>query len=160
MIDPRPPGPEIVEQYQADTDWRQHAVCRGSDPALFFPERGADVKPAKAVCATCPVAADCLEYALGCTDRLAGIWGGTAESERRRMRRQRNGTAYGTTGARSTQALANRQRVLDALNGTPVSVPALAERLKLNEQTIRNHAQALAEDGMAEITRAGIRRAS
>jgi WhiB family redox-sensing transcriptional regulator len=60
---------------------------------LFFPERGASTTEAKAVCAGCPVTEDCLWFALGATDdrvpvQKFGIWGGTSERERRRLRRQ------------------------------------------------------------------------
>lgn len=71
-----------------DTTWKQHAECVGSDPDLFFPERGEDASQAKAICAVCPVRAACLNHALVAVERH-GIWGGTSERERRRMRRRR-----------------------------------------------------------------------
>jgi len=67
-----------------DGKWRRLAVCAGMDPALFYPERGEDVAQAKAICATCPVKAECLAYNL---HEKHGIWGGTSERERRRLRR-------------------------------------------------------------------------
>ena len=69
-------------------DWRQSAACRDTDPDLFFPERGASTKEAKAVCRGCEVRAECLEYALSHGEKF-GIWGGLSERERRRVRRQR-----------------------------------------------------------------------
>ena len=63
--------------YQA---WRDKAACRGADPDLFFPpEKGgkAQARKAKAICAPCPVKAECLAIA-----GPYGIWGGTAEGER------------------------------------------------------------------------------
>lgn len=86
-------------------DWRQRAACRGVNPELFFPKRGADRRSvdhrasiARAVCALCPVRLACLAVALGAEDthglplprpsQLAGIWGGTNERERRVLRRQ------------------------------------------------------------------------
>ena len=75
-----------------DQPWREQAACRGSDPELFFAERGANLphepNEAKAICATCPAKAPCLEYALQRPERY-GIWGGTAHKERLRIRRQR-----------------------------------------------------------------------
>jgi WhiB family redox-sensing transcriptional regulator len=68
------------------TDWQERAACRGADVALFFPERGEDVTAAKAVCATCPVRAQCLAHGM---NEKYGIWGGTSERERRNMRRAR-----------------------------------------------------------------------
>ena len=44
--------------------WQEQANCLGVDPDLFFPERGASTKEAKAVCRGCEVRAECLEYAL------------------------------------------------------------------------------------------------
>lgn len=73
-----------------DPDWIDDAACRtpagrGID---FFPGRGEDLKPAKAVCAICPVQVECLDHALTFPE-LHGIWGGASERERRRLRRQR-----------------------------------------------------------------------
>jgi WhiB family redox-sensing transcriptional regulator len=72
-------------------DWRHRAACRDNDPELFFPV--SDMGPgarqaerAKAVCARCPVRAQCLEYALD-NGLDHGIYGGTTESERRTLRR-------------------------------------------------------------------------
>jgi WhiB family redox-sensing transcriptional regulator len=68
--------------------WWEHGECRGMDPNLWFPERGEDSRPAKAVCAVCPVRTHCLEDALEHDDHF-GIWGGTSERERRRIRYNR-----------------------------------------------------------------------
>ena len=61
-------------------DWRTRAACRGMNTDMFFPERGdgAGVDVAKAVCGTCPVAADCLDEAINLPDGWGeiGIWGG------------------------------------------------------------------------------------
>jgi WhiB family redox-sensing transcriptional regulator len=46
------------------------------------------MRDAKALCAVCPVSADCLTYALP-EARLMGVWGGTSERERRRIRKSR-----------------------------------------------------------------------
>ncbi len=68
--------------------WQEAANCLGVDPDLFFPERGASTREAKAVCRGCEVRVDCLEYALAHGEKF-GIWGGLSERERRRVRRQR-----------------------------------------------------------------------
>ena len=68
--------------------WQEEANCLGVDPDLFFPERGASTREAKAVCRSCEVRVDCLEYALAHGEKF-GIWGGLSERERRRVRRQR-----------------------------------------------------------------------
>jgi WhiB family redox-sensing transcriptional regulator len=68
---------------ESDKSWRDLAACSGMDPALFYPERGEEVATAKAVCAVCPVQAECL--AAGLYEKF-GIWGGTSERERRKLR--------------------------------------------------------------------------
>lgn len=62
--------------------------CRGMDPDVFFPDRGESLAPAKQVCAECIVRDECLEFALDNRERF-GVWGGTSERERRRLRRAR-----------------------------------------------------------------------
>ena len=71
-----------------DRSWQVQANCLGVDPDLFFPERGASTREAKAVCRACVVQNECLEYALVNGEKF-GIWGGLSERERRRLRRQR-----------------------------------------------------------------------
>lgn len=76
-------GYAILEFDRAD--WVRHAECRGM-PELFFPQRGASTKEAKAVCAMCPVRQECLDHAIDVGEKF-GIWGGLSERERRRIRR-------------------------------------------------------------------------
>lgn len=65
--------------------WMAEGACVGTDPDLFFPPPGMHGdRPAKAICADCPVVDACLDYAL--TNHLDGIWGNTNGRERRRMR--------------------------------------------------------------------------
>lgn len=74
---------------EAETEtWQEFANCLGVDPDLFFPERGASTKEAKAVCRGCVVRDECLEFALENAEKF-GIWGGMSERERRRLRRER-----------------------------------------------------------------------
>jgi WhiB family redox-sensing transcriptional regulator len=75
-------------------DWWRSAACRDADPELFFPV-GAhgpardDIALAKAVCATCGVRRQCLQYALA-TRQPHGVWGGMTEDERQlHVRHQR-----------------------------------------------------------------------
>jgi WhiB family redox-sensing transcriptional regulator len=70
----------------ARPDWFKDAACRGVDPEFFFPERGGAWAHIKAVCDTCPVATQCLEYGLWERD---GVWGGKSGKERRAIRRGR-----------------------------------------------------------------------
>lgn len=68
--------------------WTVDAACAGSSPALFFSPKGNThlVRKAKAICDTCPVKDDCLEFGL--TEPI-GIWGGLTPKERRVVKRQR-----------------------------------------------------------------------
>ena len=72
-----------------EQSWRLDALCHepGYDLAAFYPERGQPTEPARAVCARCAVRDDCRDFAL--TEQIKhGIWGGTTERERRRLRRE------------------------------------------------------------------------
>ena len=74
------------------TDWRDLAACRDSDATLFFPvgTTGPAVQQtanAVAICSTCVVKEDCLQYALE-TNQESGVWGGYAEDDRRRRRKR------------------------------------------------------------------------
>jgi WhiB family redox-sensing transcriptional regulator len=64
------------------------ALCKGVDPALFYPEPYDDARDAKDVCKQCAVQVVCLEYSLA-TREKHGVWGGMTESSRRRLLRQR-----------------------------------------------------------------------
>jgi WhiB family transcriptional regulator, redox-sensing transcriptional regulator len=75
-----------------DPRWRAAANCFGADPELFFPQRGASVREAKAVCRGCTVREECLEFALMRGEKF-GVWGGLSERKRRRLRRQRREAA-------------------------------------------------------------------
>lgn len=71
-----------------DTDWMADGKCREVPPAVFFPSDGLGVQEAQRICADCPVANECLEYALA--NRIDhGVWGGRSERERRRILRRR-----------------------------------------------------------------------
>ena len=72
-------------------DWRHEAACREVDPELFFPIGTTgpaleQIETARRICTACHVARECLEFALA-TNQEAGIWGGTTEEERRKLRK-------------------------------------------------------------------------
>lgn len=76
--------------------WQASAACRGEDPAMFFPEKGDNgtAARAKAICADCPVMAECLAFAVARThNEDVGVWGGMSTSERREIRKQQKATA-------------------------------------------------------------------
>ena len=72
--------------------WQEQSACRSSDPEMFFPVGTTglaldNIERAKMICATCGVQDECLDYALN-TNQEAGVWGGYAEDERRRLRKR------------------------------------------------------------------------
>ena len=71
--------------YDQEFEWMQTGACREEDPDLFFPERGGDFAAPKEVCARCDVKDECLAYAMDNHIQF-GIWGGTSEHERRKLR--------------------------------------------------------------------------
>lgn len=85
----RVPLPSAGKMY-APQRWMTYARCRDVevDPDLFYPDRGGSstAEPAKRVCASCLVREPCLQFALDNDEKL-GVWGGTSEAERRKLRR-------------------------------------------------------------------------
>ena len=80
---------KLIEALAVDElSWQDYANCRGANADLFFPERGASTRKAKAICTACEVRSDCLDFALRAGEKF-GIWGGMSERERRRVRRER-----------------------------------------------------------------------
>jgi WhiB family redox-sensing transcriptional regulator len=79
----------ITTKLLQPVEWQSNARCHEADPEIFFPERGGSSKLARAVCSKCEVKTKCLEYALNNKEQF-GIWGGTSERERRKLRRERN----------------------------------------------------------------------
>ncbi len=76
---------------QTIADWRTHAACRNTDPALFFPIGTTgpaieQIRSAKAVCDACPAREPCLDFAMR-TRQDSGVWGGMTEDERHKLRR-------------------------------------------------------------------------
>lgn len=83
-----------IREHDWDSDdWRERSLCRETSPELFFPigttgDAVEQIEAARAVCAQCLARPECLEFALS-TNQEAGVWGGTTEEERRRIRRSR-----------------------------------------------------------------------
>ncbi|GMQ92542.1 MAG: WhiB family transcriptional regulator [Acidimicrobiia bacterium] len=81
----------LIDALQAegiDMAWQDFANCRGADPDLFFPERGASTRTAKSICRECSVQVECLEFAIVSSEKF-GIWGALSERERRKIRKER-----------------------------------------------------------------------
>lgn len=77
---------------QHDETWQARAACRGPQSIVFFPpsyverkdERIRREREAKAICRSCSVLGDCLDYALRIREPH-GIWGGLNEAERKQV---------------------------------------------------------------------------
>ena len=71
------------------------AACSEVDPELFFPQeieignrvvsKYTNLSRARKICSDCPLAMECLEYAL--RNHEIGIWGGTTEAQRDTIKR-------------------------------------------------------------------------
>lgn len=82
------PLPDLdVDPRRERPAWMHRAACRGHDPAPFFATTPTSRQAAIDICATCPVRAQCLDYALD-DPALTGVWGSTDDTQRRAMRRQ------------------------------------------------------------------------
>ena len=86
----------------ADYSWRETALCRDTDPELFFPVGTTgmalvQIDRAKQVCGECAARTACLDFALE-TNQDAGVWGGLSEEERRVIRRRRAAHARRAAG--------------------------------------------------------------
>ena len=89
-------------------DWREQAECKDDATAdLWFVPPGDrhGIAAAKAICRRCPVAAECLAEAMA-NPSIVGVWGGTTENERTKLRarapRQPKGIQHGTPGGART----------------------------------------------------------
>ena len=115
-------GPDFLNII-APPEWMAAGLCAEVDPDLFYPESGAPNRDAKRVCGGCEVRAECLAYALAHRERF-GVWGGTTERERRRMRR-----------APVTPAPDRRTGVIRQLAAT-FTDPEIAVRLGCSPRTV------------------------
>lgn len=77
----------------SDQHWIDQAACGSKVDDWMWHDYGKNDEPyalaeSKRSCDTCPVRAECLEYAL--ETGVSGIWSGTTEEMRRKMRRNRS----------------------------------------------------------------------
>lgn len=90
---PDRPEPAPARLFEPRPPWMQFASCRpeyADRPLdqwvdLFFPTRGQSNAEARAICAECPARQACADHGLA---EHHGVWGGTSERERRRLRRK------------------------------------------------------------------------
>jgi len=84
---------------RTDEPWRADAQCLDEDPDLWFPASENPTHPTwdepRALCAVCPVAAQCLDDALATETRSTrfGIRGGMGPDERDAEARKRSSVA-------------------------------------------------------------------
>ncbi|HJP64945.1 MAG TPA: WhiB family transcriptional regulator [Actinomycetota bacterium] len=67
--------------------WQTQARCREHDPEIFFAAGSRSERRAKAICGRCPVADQCLAFAIDSGVEF-GVWGGLSGSERSTLRRR------------------------------------------------------------------------
>ncbi len=84
----------LPKPLQDSYEWQYDAACIGADESVFFspeaergPRRRAREAIAKAMCAECPVARQCLEHALAVREPF-GVWGGLNINERENLLRE------------------------------------------------------------------------
>jgi hypothetical protein len=83
-------------------EWRSRAACRGRvDLDFIDPRTSAEAAECRALCAGCPVRAQCLAEALG-TGEAWGIWGGLDADEREPLAEQQGHPAPAVKPAHGT----------------------------------------------------------
>lgn len=107
-LTPSPAPRDFWDETDLDTGWKDKAACKGQTHLFFNPHvcdqrcdgpkgctagrqeegRYERIQKAKALCETCPVTDECLDYAL-VTEIKFGFWGGLTERQRRELRAQR-----------------------------------------------------------------------
>lgn len=73
--------------------WQDLAACREFTVERFYPPTDQDGDEAKAICFTCSVREECLDFALTAGERF-GIWGGMTPQERRYLMARRRRTTH------------------------------------------------------------------
>ena len=84
------PGLEEPSRHASVLRVWDEALCAQTDPELFFPERGQPSRKALAVCAACPVRAECREV-FGPLLTFGVVGGSTAMQRRGDRVRRRTG---------------------------------------------------------------------
>jgi WhiB family transcriptional regulator, redox-sensing transcriptional regulator len=84
-------------------DWQSQGACLNADPDVFFPisvagASATQIRTARAICAGCAVRSDCIDFAVE-NREIQGIWGGTTDDERKKLRRARARAGAATAAA-------------------------------------------------------------
>jgi hypothetical protein len=79
------------------TAFMTDAACRNHDTNLFVDETQTNIKEAQAICAQCPVATQCLEYAIQLPSNTIGIYAGHTTRQLNKLRTKTDMIRHGTT---------------------------------------------------------------
>lgn len=140
--------------------WRHESACRWIDPDLFWPVGESaparkQAEDAKAVCAGCPVRAQCLEWALE-AEQDFGVWGGMTERERRALHR-RKARSYGRGDVSALeQILTERLDLFEAARAKGLQPGQIARELGTNVQTVNNVLAVLAQRAQVDAASEGV----
>ncbi|MGY1773538.1 WhiB family transcriptional regulator [Blastococcus sp. SYSU D00813] len=128
-------------------------VCRQVDPELFFPEpqnalRAAGV--AKGLCGPCEFRDLCLQWALTAPEQY-GIWAGTTEQERRKMRDRLGLPQPPQYRSAAQMEKAQRAQLVRELSAAGVHPAEIAARVGLSERHVLRirHSAGIADDRVA-----------
>lgn len=81
---------EALDELMARPAWHADAACRDHPELDWFPTAGADSTTQRAICASCPVRAECLDESLRLTGYgtpVVGIWAGLGTRARKALQR-------------------------------------------------------------------------
>lgn len=112
-------------------DTRQ-AACYGIPTDMFFPrgDEQALLAAAKRVCRNCPIADACLQYAVA--NHMQGVWGGTSELERDRIR-------HGRPQPKRWTATASTRRRIVQLDAEGDTARQIGVKLGVSMRTVGRH---------------------
>lgn len=124
-------------------DWQASAACGGTNSHAFYKAKPSE---AKAICAGCPVRAECLYDAVD-TDVTDGIWGGYTRQERR---------ALPVLPTDRTAALNVLRQILAPADAEPDPVPSRSPaRRKKPAAKSKPQAVPVPREDVAELLRQG-----
>ena len=71
---------DVVLHPPPPRQWLDRAACVDVAISVFYPDDSGDVMEALLICGSCPVRAECLQYAVGARETY-GLWGGTTPEQ-------------------------------------------------------------------------------
>ena len=104
-----PRSPALQFGYEA---WLEGGACRPFPTAWWFSTDPGETAAANAICADCPVRAECLEFAVS-RPALLGVWAATKPAERAAIR----------NGAMPRQPAYAAMPMIGAAGGDPPRLP-------------------------------------